>query len=89
MRSRGEILYDYLNSRMIFFMLAAMAIGWASGSTLDPLRAGVAPMFGFMTFVTALKTSWRDLGHIFRKPLALIVIVILQHLLTPFTASLL
>lgn len=89
MRSRGEILYDYLNSRMIFFMLSAMAIGWFFGKSLDPLRSLVAPMFGFMTFVTALKTSWRDLGHIFRKPMALIVIVILQHLLTPFTASLL
>ncbi len=89
MRPRGEILYDYLNSRMIFFMLAAMAIGWLAGSALDPLRVLVAPMFGFMTFVTALKTSWSDLGQIFRKPMALIVIVILQHLLTPFTASLL
>lgn len=89
MRSRGEILYDYLNSRMIFFMLAAMALGWLLGTTLDPLRSLVAPMFGFMTFVTALKTSWHDLGHIFRKPMALIVIVLLQHLLTPFTASLL
>ena len=88
MRPRGEILYDYLNSRMIFFMLSAMAIGWAGGSFFLPLRGLVAIMFGFMTFVTALKTSWRDLGNIFRKPLALIVIVVLQHLLTPLTASL-
>ncbi|HNX76214.1 MAG TPA: bile acid:sodium symporter family protein [Candidatus Rifleibacterium sp.] len=69
-------------------MLSAMAIGWAGGSLFLPLRGLVAVMFGFMTFVTALKTSWRDLGNIFRKPLALIVIVVLQHLLTPLSASL-
>ena len=68
-------------------MLSAMFLGWVAGSSLDPLRQTVAPMFGFMTFVTALKTSWRDLGNIFRKPMALIVIVILQHLLMPFIAS--
>ncbi|MDD3148200.1 MAG: hypothetical protein PHD82_12940, partial [Candidatus Riflebacteria bacterium] len=87
MRPRGEILYAYLNSRMIFFMLSAMFIGWVAGSTLDPFRPAVAPMFAFMTFVTAIKTSWRDLGNIFRKPAALVVTVILQHLLMPFIAS--
>ncbi len=88
MRPRGEILYDYLNSRMIFFMLSAMFIGMIFGSALDPLRCLVAPMFAFMTFVTAVKTSWQDLGNIFRKPLPLLVIVVLHHLLTPFIASL-
>ncbi len=88
MRPRGEILYDYLNSRMIFFMLTAMFIGMLAGSALDPLRSLVAPMFAFMTFVTAAKTSWHDLGNIFRKPAPLLVIVVLHHLLTPFIASL-
>ncbi len=88
MRPRGELLYDFLNSHMIFFMLSAMLCGWLAGSALDIFRVYVPFMFGFMTFVTALKTSWSDLGNIFRKPMALIVIVILQHLLTPFAASL-
>lgn len=88
MRPRGEILYSWLNSRMIFFMLFSMLCGWLAGSSLNIFRDYVSLMFGYMTFVTALKTSWRDLGNIFRKPLPLITIVILQHTLTPFVASL-
>ena len=88
MRPRGELVYSYLNSHMIFFMMAAMLCGWLAGSSLDIFREYVSLMFGYMTFVTALKTSWRDLGNIFRKPLPLITIVVLQHLLTPFVASL-
>lgn len=73
---------------MIFFMLTAMLCGWLAGSSLNIFRDYVSLMFGYMTFVTALKTNWRDLGNIFRKPLPLITIVVLQHLLTPFVASL-
>ncbi|HAE38816.1 MAG TPA: hypothetical protein DCG57_09285 [Candidatus Riflebacteria bacterium] len=89
MRPAGERLYHYLNSRMIFFMLFSMACGWLVGERLNFLRDAVPLMFGYMTFVTALKTSWKDLGTIFRKPLPLISIVVLQHLLMPFIASIL
>ncbi|PKL42931.1 MAG: hypothetical protein CVV41_12975 [Candidatus Riflebacteria bacterium HGW-Riflebacteria-1] len=89
MRPAGERLYHYLNSRMIFFMLSSMACGWLVGERLNFLRDAVPLMFGYMTFVTALKTSWKDLGTIFRKPLPLISIVVLQHLLMPFIASIL
>ncbi len=87
MRPAGERLYLYLNSRMIFFMLFAMAIGWFGGEGFGFMRGAVPWMFGYMTFVTALKTSWKDLGIIFRKPLPLISIVILQHMLMPMIAS--
>ncbi|MBU1106779.1 MAG: hypothetical protein KKB51_08950 [Candidatus Riflebacteria bacterium] len=89
MRPAGERLYLYLNSRMIFFMLFAMICGWLAGDRMNFLRSFVPLMFGYMTFVTALKTSWKDLGIIFRKPLPLISIVILQHTLMPIVASLL
>ncbi len=87
MRPAGERLYLYLNSRMIFFMLFAMLCGWLGGESLGALSHAVPWMFGYMTFVTALKTSWKDLGIIFRKPLPLISIVVLQHLLMPVFAS--
>ncbi|NLF98422.1 MAG: bile acid:sodium symporter family protein [Candidatus Riflebacteria bacterium] len=87
MRPAGERLYLYLNSRMIFFMLFAMLCGWLGGESLGGMRGAVPWMFGYMTFVTALKTSWKDLGIIFRKPLPLISIVVLQHLLMPVIAS--
>ncbi|EKD83416.1 MAG: bile acid:sodium symporter [uncultured bacterium] len=89
MRPAGERLYLYLNSRMIFFMLFAMACGWLAGGRLAIMRDIVPLMFAYMTFVTALKTSWKDLGIIFRKPLPLISIVVLQHILMPFIASIL
>ncbi|NCB38724.1 MAG: bile acid:sodium symporter family protein [Erysipelotrichia bacterium] len=88
MRPFGERLYTYLNSHMIFFTLAAMACGWLIGSSLNVFHDYVYLMFAYMTFVTALKTSWRDLGNIFRKPLPLISIVVLQHMLMPFVANL-
>ena len=89
MRPAGERLYLYLNSHMIFFMLFAMVSGWLAGDSMNFLRGAVPFMFGYMTLVTALKTSWKDLGIIFRKPLPLVSIVILQHILMPVVASLL
>jgi predicted Na+-dependent transporter len=74
---------------MIYFMLFAMACGCVGGEALGAWRGAVPWMFGYMTFVTALKTSWKDLGTIFRKPLPLVSIVILQHLLMPVIASIL
>lgn len=71
---------------MILFMMAAMLIGWAFSSTASLFRDTVPYMFGYMTFVTALKTSWRDLGNIFRKPLPLLSIVVFQHIAMPFLA---
>lgn len=87
MRPAGERLYLYLNSRMIFFMLFAMACGWFGGDNLNSLRGAVPWMFGYMTFVTALKTSWNDLGVIFKKPLPLVCLVMLQHIIMPIIAS--
>lgn len=89
MRPAGERLYLYLNSRMIFFMLFAMVCGWFCGDSLSSLRNAVPWMFGYMTFVTSLKTSWHDLGIIFRKPLPLICLVMLQHIIMPIIASIL
>lgn len=40
-----------------------------------------------MTFVTSIKTSWKDLKNIFLSPLSLISIILAQHLLLPFIAK--
>jgi predicted Na+-dependent transporter len=72
---------------MLVFMAIAMLIGWNFNSFFSQYRAFVPWMFGFMTFVTALKTSWKNLGAIFKKPLPLICIVILQHILMPIIAK--
>lgn len=84
MRALGERINQIFSAHMIYFMLVAMLIGWWLSSSLSLFREAVPWMFGYMTFVCALKTSWRDLGGIFRKPLPLLTIVVFQHLAMPF-----
>jgi predicted Na+-dependent transporter len=72
---------------MIFFMLFAMIVGLFFGESLRILGGTIPWMFAYMTLVTSFKTSWKDLGIIFRKPLPLISIVGLQHIIMPIIAS--
>ncbi|MGM0600886.1 MAG: bile acid:sodium symporter family protein [Candidatus Rifleibacteriota bacterium] len=79
----------FFSSYMIFFMLVAMLIGWYNNIFFAHYRNLVPWMFGFMTLITSLKTSWKDLKEIFSRPLPLITIVVLQHILMPIFAKLL
>lgn len=87
MRPLGERINQIFTAHMIYFMLVAMLVGWWLSASLNLFRDAVPWLFGYMTFVTALKTSWRDLGSIFRKPLPLLTIVVFQHLAMPFLAK--
>ncbi len=87
MKNLGLKLNHFFSSNLIFFMLAAMLLGWGKSEYFSQYRNWVPWMFGFMTLVTSLKTSWRDLGGIFSKPLPLITIIIFQHALFPFIAQ--
>lgn len=87
MKQLGERINLFFSSNMIFFMMVAMLFGWNLSESLSQYRALVPWMFGYMTLVTAIKTSWKDLGSIFRSPLPLITIILIQHLLLPFFAK--
>lgn len=87
MKQIGERINRIFGSNMIFFMAAAMLIGWFANELLSQFRMAVPFMFGFMTLVTAVKTSWKDLRSIFKSPLPLLCIVLLQHILMPFFAQ--
>jgi predicted Na+-dependent transporter len=87
MKQIGERLNLFFGSNMIFFMMASMLLGWFYNESLSHYRDAVPWMFGFMTFMTAIKTSWKDLGNIFRSPLPLLSIILFQHLLMPVFAT--
>ncbi|MDN5280136.1 MAG: bile acid:Na+ symporter, family [Clostridiales bacterium] len=87
MRNVGERINAFFSNNMIFFMLAAMVIGWRFSDQFGIYRDLVPWMFGYMTLVTAIKTSWKDLKIIFSRPLPLLSILVLQHLLMPFFAK--
>ena len=89
MKQLGERLNIFFGSNMIYFMMASMLIGWFFNENFTHYRDAVPLMFGFMTFMTAIKTSWKDLKSIFKSPLPLLSIILFQHLLMPFFASLL
>ena len=89
MKNFVKKLNHFFSSYMIFFMLVAMLIGWYNNLFFSQYRHLVPWMFGFMTLITSLKTSWKDLKEIFSRPLPLITIVILQHILMPLFAKLL
>ncbi len=87
MKQIGEKINRIFGSNMIVFMTAAMLLGWFANDTLSRFRSAVPIMFGFMTLVTAVKTSWKDLRSIFKSPLPLICIILLQHIIMPFVAQ--
>jgi predicted Na+-dependent transporter len=89
MRQFGERLNLFFGSNMIYFMLASMLLGWLYNDFYCNFRNAVPLMFGFMTFITAIKTSWKDLKGIFASPMPLLSIILIQHLLMPIFASLL
>lgn len=89
MKQFGERINLFFGRNMIFFMLAAMLVGWFYNATFSRFRDAVPLMFGFMTFMTAIKTSWKDLRSIFKSPLPLLSIIFFQHLLMPLFASIL
>ncbi len=63
---------------MIFFMAAFSYIGWQNGETISQYRSLVPWMFGYMTLVTSLRTSWKDLSQIFKNHLTILNIMKLK-----------
>ncbi|MEW6712125.1 MAG: bile acid:sodium symporter family protein, partial [Candidatus Riflebacteria bacterium] len=89
MKQLGESLNLFFGRNMIYFMLFSMLLGWLYNDYYGGFRNAVPLMFGFMTFITAIKTSWKDLKNIFKSPLPLLCIILLQHILMPIFAKLL
>ena len=46
----------------------------------------VTYVFAFMTFIGALKSRFRDIANVFKRPLPLILMFLVLHILIPVTA---
>lgn len=78
---------EWLGKNMFIVVLAGLFIGFSVRIDDSPLlRAIVVALFAYMTFVTALDTSLKDFTKVLLKPWISLWVLILVHLVTPFTA---
>ena len=78
---------DWLAKNMFFVVLSGLFLGFfltLSDSII--LRRTVVALFAYMTFVTALDTSFKDFIKVLRKPWIPLWILFLVHFITPLTA---
>lgn len=78
---------EWLAKNMFFVVLSGLFLGFfltLSDSIL--LRELVVALFAYMTFVTALNTSFKDFIQVLRKPWIPLWILFLVHFITPLTA---
>lgn len=81
---------NWLSKRMFIFVLGAMGLGLYFQITDSPaLRTVVTVLFSYMTFITALGTSFKQFFQVMRKPLVPVIILACVHLAMPVVAWLL
>lgn len=77
----------WLGANMFAVVLSGLFIGSFVNIPDSPfLRKLVVALFGYMTFVTALDTSFKEFAKVLLKPWVSIGVLILVHLVTPLTA---
>jgi len=77
----------WLSQNMFILVLTALLVGFFFNMTDSPLlRKIVVALFAYMTFVTALGTSFKEFTKVLRKPWIPLWVLILVHLVTPLTA---
>ncbi|MGI6092910.1 MAG: bile acid:sodium symporter family protein [Veillonellaceae bacterium] len=78
---------DWLGKNMFIVVLSGLFIGFSVDiADSSFLRAVVIALFAYMTFVTALSTSFKDFIKVLLRPWISLWVLILVHLVTPFTA---
>ena len=80
-------LHTWLSRHIFQFVLLALASGYFFPLEPTPhLRLAVMLLFGYMTFVTGLSTSFREFIHIARKPGIPLYTLGVIHIATPVLA---
>ena len=79
------ILNRRLEQFMFLLVLVGMAIGWCVPA-LAAWKPAVSYLFGLMTFITALNTSWRQIFAVIRLPGPILRILGLLHGFMPLAA---
>lgn len=78
---------DWLSKNMFILVLSGLCLGFfipIHDSLI--LRKAVVALFAYMTFVTALNTSFKDFLKVLRHPWIPLWILVLVHFVTPITA---
>lgn len=80
-------LNDWLSRNMSIVVLSGLCLGFFVHITDSSfLREIVVILFAYMTFITALSTSFKEFIAVLRRPWIPLWILILVHFITPLTA---
>lgn len=80
-------LNDWLSKNIFIVVLSGLFLGFSVNITNSPyLRQIVIVLFAYMTFITALGTSFKEFTTVLKRPLIPIWVLILVHFVTPLTA---
>ena len=80
-------LNDWLSKNMFIVVLSGLFLGFFANITDSPsLRKIVVALFAYMTFITALGTSFKEFTAVLRRPWIPVWVLILVHFVTPLTA---
>jgi len=75
---------DILSKNMFILVLSGLVLGFLIEIPNSPfLRNIVVTLFAYMTFITALTTSFKEFSKVLRTPLIPIMILFLVHFITP------
>lgn len=78
---------EWLGQHMFFIVLSALAIGFLTPIHDSPiLRIIVVGSFAYMTFITALGTSFKEFWQVLKKPIVPLWILVLIHVVSPLIA---
>ena len=78
---------DFLSKNMFLLVLSGLLLGFFIPITDSSfLRNLVVALFAYMTFITALSTSFKDFSNVLSKPWLPLFILFLVHFITPLLA---
>jgi len=78
---------DFLSKNMFILVLSGLLLGFFIPIADSPfLRNLVVALFAYMTFITALSTSFKNFSNVLSKPWIPLFILFLVHFITPLMA---
>lgn len=78
---------EWLKRHMFYIVLSALFVGFITPIQDSPaLRSIVIGSFAYMTFITALDTSFKEFLRVLKNPLVSLWILVLIHVISPLIA---
>lgn len=83
-----KLFNKFIEKSLVVFVLLATIAGYILGEKITYARDWVLPMFAYMTFVSSLKCSFKEIITIIQKPKQIFMILIVLHFIVPFAVYL-